>query len=125
MNQDYETALESLAEARKAERGTRNEDHSLPRSIPTSEGWTADRLRKAVDEYYASHRYICLDPNARNVRHTYVVPAEDKKTWRVQQVLVDPDEHNDWMIEFEVDLGASKTTGEPVLQLRRVGAIGG
>ncbi len=34
---------------------------------------------------------ICLDPNARNARHTYVTPSEDKKSWRVQQMLVDPD----------------------------------
>ena len=27
---------------------------------------------------------LCLEPNARNVRHTYVTPSEDKKSWRVQ-----------------------------------------
>jgi hypothetical protein len=24
------------------------------------------------------------------IRHTYVLPAEDKRTWRVQQMLVGP-----------------------------------
>ena len=48
---------------------------------------------------------------------------KDKKTWRVQQVLVDPDEHNDWMAEFEIDIAASRAAEEPVLQLRSIGAI--
>ena len=120
VNQDYEAALEQLG---SAEPGARNDDQSLVTSAATSEQWTTDGLRKVIDDYYASHRYLCLDPNARNLRHTYVLPAEDKKTWRVQQVLVDPDEHNDWMAEFEIDIAASRAAEEPVLQLRSIGAI--
>ena len=86
---------------------------------------TPAELRSAFDSYYAAgHRYLCLDPAARNLRHTYVIPSEDKKSWRVQQVLVDPDEHNDWMVEFSVDLAESRTKKEPVIRLRRVGAVG-
>ena len=61
--------------------------------------------------------------NARNVRHTYVVPSEDKQSWRVQQMLVDTDEHNDWVTEFEVDLAASRAAGEPTLRLRRLSKL--
>ena len=85
--------------------------------------WTAARLQQALDDYYADHERICLDPNARNVRHTYVIPSEDKKSWRVQQMLVDPEEHNDWVAEFEVDLGESRKLGEPTLRLRRLGRL--
>jgi hypothetical protein len=85
--------------------------------------WTAQRLQQALDAYHAEHERICLDPNARNVRHTYVVPAEDKRTWRVQQMLVDPEEHNDWVAEFEVDLGRSRETAEPVLRLAKLGSL--
>jgi superfamily II RNA helicase len=130
VNQDYEAALESLSNAgtspgkdTQTSAVTGTSDQNLLTSTPTNEVWTTERLRKAVDDYYGGHRYICLDPNARNVRHPYVLPAEDKKTWRVQQVLVDPDEHNDWIVEFEVDLAASRKAEEPVLQLRSVGAI--
>jgi hypothetical protein len=42
----------------------------------------------------------------------------------VQQVLVDPDGHNDWMAEFDVDLAASRAANQPVLWLRRIGPIG-
>jgi hypothetical protein len=73
--------------------------------------------------YYLEHKQLCLDPNARNARHTYVVPAEDKKSWRVQQMLVDPEEHNDWVAEFYVDLVQSRAANEPVMQLRHLGPL--
>ena len=85
--------------------------------------WTPVRLQQAMEQYHADHQRICLDPNARNSRHTYVTPSEDKKTWLVQQMLIDPDEHNDWVAEFEVDLSASRTKGEPVMALRKLGAL--
>jgi superfamily II RNA helicase len=85
--------------------------------------WTAPRLQQLLDAYHADHERICLEPNARNLRHTYVAPAEDKKSWRVQQMLVDPEEHNDWVAEFDVDLGESRKLGEPVLRLRRIGSL--
>ena len=87
------------------------------------EPWTADRLRRALDDYHAGHERLRLDPAARNVQHTYVTPAEDRRSWRVQQMLVDPAEANDWVAEFEVDLVASRATGEPVLGLRRLGSL--
>jgi hypothetical protein len=85
--------------------------------------WTAERLQQALDAYHAEHEYICLDPNARNIRHTYVLPAEDKRTWRVQQMLVDPQEHNDWVADFEVDLARSREAAEPVLRLVKLGSL--
>ena len=90
---------------------------------PDGQPWTPDRLHKALVAYHAEHERICLDPGARNLRHTYVIPAEDKRTWRVQQMLVDPEEHNDWVAEFEVDLGRSRETAEPVLRLVRLASL--
>ena len=90
---------------------------------PEGKPWTADRLRQLLEDYHADHQYISLDPNARNARHTYVVPAEDRKTWRVQQMLVDPDEANDWVLELEVNLEESRAAGEPVLRLRKIGSL--
>ena len=89
-----------------------------------SQPWTVQRLEQAIDAYYVEHERICLDPNARNLRHTYVLPSEDKLHWRVQQVLVDPEDHNDWVAEFEVDLAQSRKSGEPVLRLLRISSIG-
>jgi hypothetical protein len=85
--------------------------------------WTAARLKQSMEAYLADHDHFCLDPNARNARHTYVTPADDKKSWRVQQMLVDPEGDNDWVAEFEVDLAESRKSGEPFLRLRRIGSL--
>jgi superfamily II RNA helicase len=90
---------------------------------PGGEPWTAPRLRAAFDAYLAGHQRLCLDPEARNVRHTYVKETEEKRHWIIQQVLVDPEGHNDWMAEFEADLARSRAAGEPVLALRRIGDL--
>ncbi|HEY0790288.1 MAG TPA: DUF3516 domain-containing protein, partial [Chthoniobacterales bacterium] len=88
-----------------------------------NEPWTADRLRRALEVYHVDHERFRLDPEARNLRHTYVTPSEDKRRWQVQQMLVDPEETNDWVAEFDVDLAASREAGEPVLRLRRLGSL--
>ena len=38
-------------------------------------------------------------------------------------MLVDPDMHNDWVAEFEVDLDASRGAGQAVLRLVRLGSV--
>jgi len=106
---DFETAIAALASPEDAD----------------NKPWTPERLKQALETYEAEHERICLDPEARNTRHTYVTPSEDKKTWRVQQMLIDPEAHNDWMAEFEVDLAESRKTSEPVMKLRRLGSLGG
>ena len=40
-----------------------------------------------------------------------------------QQMLVDPEGHNDWVAEFEVDLEASRKSGEPAMRLLRIGSL--
>ena len=90
---------------------------------PEGQPWTPERLKQLGEAYEAEHGYISLDPNARNVRHTYVTPAEDQQSWRVQQMLVDKDEHNDWVVEFTVNLAESRKSGEPHLSLARMGTL--
>jgi hypothetical protein len=107
VNEDFESAIDGL---------------NSPID-PDGQPWTVARLQQGLAEYYVEHRQICLDPEARNLRHTYIVPSEDKKTWRVQQMLVDPEGHNDWVAEFAVDLTASRQADEPVIGLRRVAAL--
>jgi hypothetical protein len=49
--------------------------------------------------------------------------TEDKRAWRVQQMLADPEEHNDWVGGFEVDPARSRETAEPVPRLVRIGSL--
>ncbi len=116
---DFEAALASLGES------------PLTPALSPSEGerengtqpWSAERLQQAMDDYLAEHQQLLLTPEARNIRHTYVTPSEDKKVWRVQQMLVDPEGHNDWVAEFEVDLAQSIKTREPAMRLSRIGGL--
>jgi hypothetical protein len=85
--------------------------------------WTVERLRAAREAHRVEHAGLRLDPEARNLRHTYVQPAGDGATWRVQQMLVDTEGLNDWVAEIEVDLPASREVGEPVVRLRRLGSL--
>lgn len=105
INGDFETSVEGFA--------------------PSDPPWTPERLSAAVEAHRLEHERISLDPEARNARHTYVQVSEDKRSWRVQQMLVDPLGHNDWVAEFDVDLALSKAAGEPRLTLVRVGPLTG
>ncbi len=87
------------------------------------EPWTIVRLRAAREAHRVEHSGLRLDPEARNLRHTSVTPAEDRTTWRALQMLVDPVGLNDWVAEVEVDLRASRDADEPVLRLLRLGAL--
>ena len=57
------------------------------------------------------------------MRHTYVTPSEDKLRWRIQQMLIDPGEANDWVAEFDADVALSRVSGEPALRLVRIGSL--
>ncbi len=85
--------------------------------------WTSERLRTVREDYRAGHAGPRLDPEARNLRHTYVKPADDGRSWLVQQMLVDAEGVNDWVLELDVDLAGSRETGAPVLKLLRLGSL--
>jgi len=108
--QDFEEAVALL----EAETGGAADEAGEP--------WSPERLRGLLEAYLAEHGRFRLDPEGRNARHTYVLPAEDQLSWRVQQMLVDLEETNDWVAEFQVDLPASRTAGAPVLRLQRLGS---
>lgn len=85
--------------------------------------WTVERLAHQLELYRADHPPVRLDPEARNVRHTHIDRSDAPRAWLVQQVLVDADEHNDWMAEFVVDLAASREADRAVLWLIAIAPI--
>ena len=78
-----------------------------------------------AEAFRAEHGSLRFDPEGRNARHTTITPSEDGATWRVQQMLVDTEGHNDWVAEFDVDLAASREAPEPALTLRWIGPLEG
>jgi superfamily II RNA helicase len=104
VNEDYELAVDTLSER---------------------DSWDAKSLATAVDAYFEAHTQLRLDPEARNTRHTYIKESEDKQTWRIDQMLIDREEENDWVAQFEVNLPRSRETEQPHLRFIRIGPLGG
>ena len=91
-----------------------------------TDGERVDRgaAASALEAYRVDHEPSASIPRRATSVTPTSTPSDDKRTWRVQQMLVDPALHNDWMAEFEVDLAASREANQPVLWLRGIGPIG-
>jgi hypothetical protein len=118
----------ALASLESVEAGQGTIDSAAPESVASPEAaegelWNPARLKAARESYRIEHQGPRLDPEARNLRHTHVEPSEDRTRWRVQQMLVDPEDLNDWVLELDVDLAALARGGEPVLTLVRLGSL--
>lgn len=87
-------------------------------------GATPRAVEDAFAPFFAARQRLRLDPEGRSAKHTHVDTA-DPAQWVIAQVLVDPEELNDWEVRFTVELGASRAAGEPVLRFEGVGPIGG
>ena len=87
----------------------------------SSAPWTGERLRAARDAHAVHHRALRLDPEARNLRHTHATKPEERKVWRVQQMLVDVEGLNDWVAEFEVSTSVQDAAA--AIRLRSLGEL--
>ncbi|HZO16828.1 MAG TPA: DUF3516 domain-containing protein, partial [Polyangiaceae bacterium] len=84
------------------------------------DGWTGERLREELAPYFEDHERIRTDPRARGTEHVRIDRSDDDR-WRVEQFLVDPEEHNDWWLELTIDLQHSDSENRPILALARIG----
>lgn len=107
---DYQTALELLAP---------NEVEPQPESVE----WTIPLLTETMDPYYEDRERIRLDPEARNAKHCHINEIDGLRRWRVEQVLIDPQELNDWSAVFEVDLQECDAKGAVELTLNRLAPL--
>jgi superfamily II RNA helicase len=87
-----------------------------PLSIPSE-----DLLKSKMQIYFEGHDRLLTDQKARSPVYAQVTP--DIKLWKVQQTLVDSDGHNDWAIDFSVDIDASRENGTPALTLIQIDPI--
>ena len=84
----------------------------------------AAALTRAIEAHRETRGRIRLDPEARNLRHTHTRPTETdegRPVLRIEQMLIDPDEINDWVALFEADPERSRAAGVPVLRWVRLG----
>lgn len=93
-------------------------------------GWTADRLREQFTDYFATYGddqrlarqdgsfpepAISIDAAARGPDRFIVHEADD--VWQVEQILADPEGHDEWYFSVDVDVVASAQAGDVVARL--------
>lgn len=83
----------------------------------SGERWTERRMIEQLALYTAEHGAFRLDSEGRALRHTLVTADAAEDVWKVEQMLQDHNDLNDWCGEFTVDLAASRTASSVVLRL--------
>lgn len=102
--------------------------HAWLRGFATGTDTAADetdgiRLRDVREAYVAAKGGPPrLDPAARAAACTRFEVADDGRQLRVEQILVDAAEDNDWIAAFTVDPTASQEAGRVILELEAVAA---
>jgi hypothetical protein len=90
----------------------------------------ARRLEALFAPYFEARARFRLDPEGRSAKHTHWL--EDEAALRVRagagelhiaQILVDPDDQNDWEARFLLDLPATRAAARPVLRLEAVASL--
>jgi len=73
-------------------------------------GWNERKLTEELTPYFAEHDAIGIDADARGPSRFVV--ADEGDTWTIEQVLVDPEGHDEWYLSITVDLPASAAAGD-------------
>ncbi len=84
-----------------------------------SEPWSGESLASALEPFFAEHSRIDFTARARQA-HLTRIEKTDPRSWRVTQVLADPDEETLWCLEGKVDLGG-RSAESPLFELERIG----
>lgn len=85
----------------------------------------ARRLEKLFAAHAEARGRFRLDPAGRNVANTHFDEAEPSASeWRIAQVLIDPEDANDWEARFVLDLESTRATGRLALSLETIAEVG-
>lgn len=86
-------------------------------------GWTATKLAEQFAPYFDAYaavpraEAIGIDGDARGPARFLVADEGERERWTVEQILIDPEGHDEWYLEVTVDLPASAEAGEVVARL--------
>ena len=73
-------------------------------------GWNERKLLECFEPYFAEHESIGIDADARGPERFVV--ADEGSAWSIEQVLADPEGHDEWYLSVTVDLPASAEAGD-------------
>lgn len=85
-------------------------------------GITERAVEDAFLAYEDERGRLRLDPEGRAAKHTHI--EVDGDVWRVDQVLVNHEEMNDWQLRCKLDLSAVRASGEVTLEWAGLGSVG-
>ena len=83
--------------------------------------WTENRLEELLLEFHSEHGNFRLDAEGRSVKHSIVVWTPS--ALKIQQILQDEEDVNDWEADFSIPLKESREAGMPLVRLDRIGSI--
>lgn len=83
--------------------------------------WTENRLEELLLEFHSEHGNFRLDAEGRSVKHSIVVWTPS--ALKIQQILQDEEDVNDWEADFSIPLKESREAGMPLIRLDRIGSI--
>jgi hypothetical protein len=86
---------------------------------PELEAKESARIAQTFEPFFAAHRAMRVDPEARRPKHTTIDRQETQ--WRVRQILLDEEEDNDWYLDLTIDLDRSRQAARPVFALEHAG----
>jgi superfamily II RNA helicase len=82
--------------------------------------WTPQRFAQALAPFFDEFPTLRTDHAARSPQNTLLEPLRDG-TWRVRQILCDPEDFNEWCLTAVVDLARSREADRPVLRVLSLG----
>lgn len=80
-------------------------------------------LENLMGGFYEEREWIRLDPSARAVANTRI-DKDDSFKWKIEQIIVDSEEKNDWCLDLEVDLGESRKEQRVMISWKFLGVYG-
>lgn len=106
----------------------RNELFSLVKALARKDYVEAEQLsgmksaaiERAMLPFFDTHTALRTDPEARSPALLTLETGEVR--WDFAQVLLDPEDENDWVLVGWVDIPASRDAARPVLVLERIGS---
>ncbi len=84
------------------------------------DAWPPERFEEALRPYYDEHEWIVFDQRARYSERT-ILNKKEPRLWEVRQILVDPDDYNDWYLQGHIDLTDDPAPEGPLITLTHLG----
>ena len=84
--------------------------------VPT---WTPSKMEAAMTPFHDEHDELVFDHRAR-LAHNTTLTRTGPGRYSVVQILHDPERHNEWSLEGEIDLSAMTEQEDRLIALTRV-----